>query len=605
MIRSEAQQRIWHQRQRSTYLTMSDGVQLAVDIWLPFPTKKQDRFPVILELTRYWREFEGAPDKERVLYFNQHGYGYACFDVRGSGASTGFRRAEIGVEEVNDFAPIIDWLASQPWCNGAVVTQGISYVGNTAEIAMFEAPTALKATCPQFTDFDLYAFLLFPGGLPNMGFLNPWSESVLALDLNCPSDSIPVLAHLVGTRVKPVGSDSDGGILVSAIQDHQKNIPVTEQLCNIVYRDDFESEIFSLEENKPYQWVSPYQLRNNARWQEIPSFHWGSFADAGTAAGVIARFMCSSAPMRAVVGYWSHGLNHDANPFTPKDTPVNPDFEQCCAVKEAFLRPLKQVEGQDIKLLTERALYYFTAGQDVWKKTDTWPPVGVQMECWYLSENARLAMEKPENEEGVDKYTVNFGVGTGAFGRWYQMDTVYYGDRAEADKLLLTYTSLPLEHDIEVTGHPVVNLYMASSESDGAVIVYLESVAPDGQVTMLTEGNLRLLHRKISSEEPPYPTFGPYHTFKKQDAEPMADGQTELVELVMLPLSVQIKKGHAIRIAIAGHDKDYFKRIPENGTPDYSIFRQKSTASHINLPVNYSKKSPLESPFMFDFLSVK
>lgn len=134
---------------------------------------------------------------------------------------------------------------------------------------------------------------------------------------------------------------------------------------------------------------------------------------------------------------------------------------------------------------------------------------------------------------------------------------VDYGDRAVADKGLLTYTSSPLNRDVEITGHPVINLKISSSESDGAVIAYLEDVAPGGKVTMLTRGQLRLIHRKNSSEKPPYPIFGPYHTF--EDASPMRRGEVAEVSFGLLPLSVKVKKGHALRVAISGHDKVMLK----------------------------------------------
>lgn len=574
------------------YISMPDGTKIAMDIWLPEVSEAQQLVPVILELTRYWRAIENQKIKDSILFFNQHGYGYASADVRGTGASTGHRQAEIGVEEVKDFSIIINWLANQPWCNGAVITQGSSYVGNTAEIAMLDAPQSLKAAIPQFTDFDLYALLLFPGGLPNIGFLNPWSDGVRALDVNCPLESIPVFSELAGAHIKPVDDDQDKVTLQQAITEHRDNVPVAAQLANIIYRDDFEAERLSPRENAPHHWVSPYQLRNNLRWREIPSLHWGSFVDAGTAAGLISRFMCSSSPMCAVIGYWSHGLSHDANPFKSKGYLVKPDLNEVLLAKESFLRPLKQQHTINDDLLSERVLHYFTAGEDRWKKTSSWPPLGTRMQHWYLSENASLSTSSPQVPAGSDRYQVRFDVGSGSFGRWYQMDAVYYENRAQADEALLTYTSAPLEKTIEITGHPIVHLQMSSSTSDGAVIVYLEAVAPDGKVVMLTEGNLRLLHRKVSSKTPPYPIFGPYHTFRKEDAELMEPGDVSSVDFVMLPLSVTVDKGYSLRITIAGHDKDYFKRIPESEFQVYKIYRNKQWASSVEIPILENKLVP-------------
>lgn len=57
-----------------------------------------------------------------------------------------------------------------------------------------------------------------------------------------------------------------------------------------------------------------------------------------------------------------------------------------------------------------------------------------------------------------------------------------YPDRAREDRRLLTYTSAPLECDIEITGYPIVTMYAASTEADSAFFVYLEDVDEKGVV---------------------------------------------------------------------------------------------------------------------------
>ncbi len=51
------------------------------------------------------------------------------------------------------------------------------------------------------------------------------------------------------------------------------------------------------------------------------------------------------------------------------------------------------------------------------------------------------------------------------------------------------------------------------------------------------------------------------------------------------PISVLIKKGHRIRVAIAGADKDTFARIPAEGTPTITVLRNKTRALFIDLPI--------------------
>src|SRR5436189_2383349 len=40
---------------RSLYLTMRDGVKIAIDLILPKPLTAEDKLPTIMHMTRYWR----------------------------------------------------------------------------------------------------------------------------------------------------------------------------------------------------------------------------------------------------------------------------------------------------------------------------------------------------------------------------------------------------------------------------------------------------------------------------------------------------------------------------------------------------------------------
>lgn len=603
------------ERNFATYIDMPDGTKIAADIWLPENRLHGTKIPVLVELTRYWRIAEGQTPVERVEFFNQEGFAYAIVDGRGSGASFGVRETEQSVSEAKDFHHVIEWLANQPWSNDAVITTGVSYPGNTAEFSMIDAPEALRATIPRFTDFDWYTSLFFPGGLPNRGFLQPWSQGVQALDLNETSEIQkihPVFESYKDRRVKPVDSDHDGSLLRQALKEHRSNVSLADLMKTVVYRDDF--KVASTLQDSDDSLITPYRFQSNSRLKSIPSYHWASFFDAGTAAGAIARFSASTAPMKVVIGYWTHGAYKDTNPYNPVDSELSPSIEKQYRSMSEFLAPLKKYgrPGNDSAFgsmessLDERALYYFTAGENVWKRTSVWPPNGTTMERFYFSQGTSLSAQKPTETIGRDQYQVDFSVGTGGSTRWStQMGgpDVDYGDRAEADKRLLTYTSSALTRDVEITGHPVINLKMSSTEPDGAVIAYLEDVAPDGKVTMLTEGELRLIHRKKSSEEPPYPMFGPYHTFERKDAMPMRRGEVADVSFALLPLSVTVKKGHALRVALSGHDKDNFERVPKSGVPRYTFHRNVDAASFIDIPMMSTESetgtaaSVLDNPF--------
>jgi hypothetical protein len=96
---------------------------------------------------------------------------------------------------------------------------------------------------------------------------------------------------------------------------------------------------------------------------------------------------------------------------------------------------------------------------------------------------------------------------------------------------------------------------------------------------------LRALHRKVSSEAPPYKQFVPFHSFQRKDALPVMPGEAMELRFGLLPTSMLFKKGHRIRVAVAGQDKSVFARIPADGTPTVTLERSQSRASFIELPV--------------------
>jgi putative CocE/NonD family hydrolase len=147
----------------------------------------------------------------------------------------------------------------------------------------------------------------------------------------------------------------------------------------------------------------------------------------------------------------------------------------------------------------------------------------------------------------------------------------------------LTYTTDPLESPLEVTGHPVIHLWVNSSANDGDFFVYLTDVSSDDLSMYVTEGKLRASHRALSAA--PYDNFGlPYHPSNEAD---IADLPGEPVELVfdLLPTSYVFDAGHRIRVTITGADKDNLSTPVLDPPPTVSVYRDAEHASYIELPV--------------------
>ena len=315
--------------------------------------------------------------------------------------------------------------------------------------------------------------------------------------------------------------------------------------------------------------------------------------DAGTAAGVLKRFRTWRTPQLAVIGPWSHGGRHPASPYLPTETPTDPNSEtQSLETVRFFNWYLRRIDTG----IPERLLLYYTMGEEVWKSTPTWPPVGSSPVRWYLAPAGSLGDDPPDADAGADAYTVDYEATSGTANRWYTQrggGDVIYPDRASADPGLLTYSSGPLDRDVEITGFPTVTLYVSSTATDGAFFAYLEAVDPSGGVTYLTEGQIRALHRRISDAEPQYDVPVPRHSFEHADGAPLVPGEITRLSFGLLPTSVVVRRGHRLRLAIAGADKDTFARIPPSGPPPVvTVQRNRQYSSHIDLSIVERRASP-------------
>ncbi|MBZ0253766.1 MAG: CocE/NonD family hydrolase, partial [Candidatus Methylomirabilis sp.] len=172
---------------RSLYLTMRDGVRIAVDLHLPGDLRAGEKVPTILRQTRYGRSVEPRALWKRLraerlfdVYartrarFLAHGYAWVDADVRGSGASFGRYRHPWTPEEIADGA-VRPGLARDPVRDlAAVGATGISYDGNAAEFLLANAHPAVRAVAPRACHFDTYADVAFPGGLHQKWFTEAW-----------------------------------------------------------------------------------------------------------------------------------------------------------------------------------------------------------------------------------------------------------------------------------------------------------------------------------------------------------------------------------------------------------------------------------------------
>jgi putative CocE/NonD family hydrolase len=583
---------------RSLYLRMRDGISLALDLRLPAPLSSGERVPTLLIQSRYWRSIELRlpfkwflepnamnPDfREYARFFTGQGYALVNVDVRGTGASFGCWEYPWHEDTIQDSFEIVEWIVTQPWSNGNVGGLGISYLGTTAELLVACCHPAVKASAAMFSHPDAFSDIAFPGGILNQRFVKAWGAMDETLDRNQVPREYGLIARLMIKGVNPVPRHK--AMLDQAVQDHCSNGGIYRFARGLTFRDQVIPDI-----NGSMQSLLVERHLNMIRLSGAPICGYGSWMDAGTADAVIRRFLSLDSASMAVIGAWDHGGQRSASPYRPPTKPGNPPLKSQWAELVSFFDPYLKPESAGDRHGSEKILHYFTMGEEKWKVTSKWPPAGMVRQRWYLSVENSLSLEMPE-ELGRDEFTVDFRATTGLTNRWWELGPAHnqgtaYPNRREAGRFMLTYLTPPFERDLEICGYPVIHLYISSSEKDGAFFVYLEDVDESGRVRYITEGELRALHRKISADPGPYNLQVPYHSYLESDALPLTPGEVAELHFGLLPTSVLVRRGHRLRLGIAGHDHGTFIRIPSQGTPNLTFLRGPDYPSSIEFPAAF------------------
>lgn len=567
----------------SFYLPMRDGTRIAVGLWYPGGHIPDNRVPVVLVQTRYGRagifiHSEGGHYSDLL----KAGYAVAVVDTRGSTASFGPRNVELSPEELSDMDELIRYFKSQPWSNGEVFATGVSYMADTADLAT-ASPAHLTGAVIREADFDAYLDLFYPGGVSNDFMMTQWGDDTIRRDLGRsvdPSLHYDCMARVgdcakIWPRLQPVDSDGDFRLVREAIAGRKHWQP--DDYRDVSFRDDPARNGFTL-----FQLSPAAHLPAIAR-EAVPAQYWGSWMDAGTADSALTRYRSlPRVPMQVWITANNHGGDTFSDPFFPGDAAPLPGLDTQWSAIRQFLSDVRAHRA------IPREIHYYVLGTKQYETSSSWPPKGFAATEFRFAPDHRLAPIGPRNADGLDTYRVDFTATTGEATRWTAQLGVAaaYKDRRPDDAKLLTYTSAPFPKDMELAGTPVVTLYVATATSDPAFFVYLEDVAPDGRVTYITEGLFRALNRKPA--EPgilPYAQDPPASSFLRKDAMPMPAGVATKIAFPTYPVAVLIRKGHSLRVAIAGADASTFRRYSDGKPDTWTIARTADQPSGIMVPL--------------------
>nr|MBO2488672.1 peptidase S15 [Gammaproteobacteria bacterium] len=543
----------------SQYVTMRDGVRLAVDIYRPARDGRavDEKFPVVWVHTPYRRAFRDAngevvpaSDALLLLPLIKHGYVIAVVDTRGRGASFGARRGFQDRTEALDAYEMTEWLAKQPWSTGAVGIAGCSYVGGSAYHAATTMPPHLRAVAAGCTDFDKYGFVS-RGGITAQFNTRPENPE-----------------QDFGQGVLPVDEDTDGSLVRAAIEAHKRGTPMAELWRGMRYRDDV----------SPLLGVPFWKEASVATYIEeiersgVGLFIWGNWFDEGSFEAILA-FNNLRNPRKLWMGSWGHCQTGD--------------FPMSIELLRFFDHFLKGVDnGWD----REPPIYFRTTNAEPgkeWRTAERWPLPEARTHTLRLAGQAKpgepgLLTASTTSTGGADAFTVDYSPKCAN-----PQDAYFMMWPCVIDNHGLSYVTAPLARDAHIAGHPVADIWMSATTPDADLFVYLEDVAPNGAITIVTHGRLRASHR--GEQSPPYRDYMglPYHSGERAAAEPLVPGEPARMRLDLLPTSTIIKAGHRLRLTVAGADpRQRTRNVQFNPPPTIHILHDAALhVSQLSLPV--------------------
>jgi putative CocE/NonD family hydrolase len=368
-----------------------------------------------------------------------------------------------------------------------------------------------------------------------------------------------------GGAAAPVDGDAGGATVRAAVAEHAANPDLLVALRGMEYSDD----------SVPGFGVPPADfgipgVRAALARAKVPELVIASWYDAATVFGVLQRYKDVAVPQRVVIVATNHGGGRTADPYGAPAANAAGSLGPQLRLAFAFFQPFLVDATPGIP--APNSITYFTVGENAWKTTAAWPPAGVAAARWYLGAARRLT---PAAARGVTESLPLAAVTTGSHSVWLSQLTgedVVLSEVAQAANAAPAYTTLPLAESIEVTGVAELRLEMSAPIADPSVVAFLLAVAPDGTAYELSQGALRLIHRKLA------PSQLTLHTFSRRDALTVVPNAPLDVPIALVPLSATVPKGYRLRIALASGERPVLA-----ATPPYTA--RVAGTSYLSLPI--------------------
>jgi uncharacterized protein len=505
-------------------IPVDDGIVLRCDVFRPLDDKPH---PVIMSYGPYgkwlhfsdgfapqWERFKKAYPEVLCNSSNQYqnfevndperfvpdGYVIIRVDSRGTGRSPGFLDIW-SAREARDFYHCIEWAATQPWSNGKVGLSGISYLAmNQWQVAALQPPhLTAMFVCEGASDY--YREMTHHGGI-----LCTFSKVLYG----------PAIVSVQHGRGKRGFQSRINGEWVSG--------PATlteEQLGS--NRRDWHADCIANGLASDQFWTSRLPDFSKIKVPFLSLANWGG--QGLHLRGNIEGYLESASPQK-----WLeiHGREHWIEYYTDYGVDLQKRF---------FGHFLKGEDTGWSKQPRVQILVRHAGDSYVGRHEKEWPLARTQWTKFYLN--------------GVDYSLTTQSVSDSA--------SVTYRGMSDG----VTFLTLPLSENTEITGPIAVKLFVSSATEDADLFVVVRAFSPDfreltfqGHIdphTTIAQGWLRASHRRLDVKRSlPY---RPYHSH--DEIQKLTPGEVYEVDVEVWPTCVVVPKGYRLALSIRGKDYMY------------------------------------------------
>lgn len=530
-----------------------DGVELQAAVYRP---AHGGACPALFAASPYRFDNNSLPASPQFLwretgpieFYVARDYAYVHLDLRGCGRSGG----EFGFldrKEQEDLYDAVEWIAQQDWCTGKVGGIGQSYYCMVQWLLGALAPPSLACVAAHDGLTDVYRAACYHGGIPCDFFPGHWwyqNRFINRFPANGPS------------RVQA----TDLGAMVAA-----------HPLYDDFWRERSASEVLD---------KITVPLFSSGVWGKM-MLHTRGNIDGFLRARGAKKLRMSAAP-----NAWAAAAEFSSPHFHEKV--MAPFYDH-------------YLKGEETSWTSRPIVEYAVRASDVVRTATQWPPESVTYRPYYLSfERSQSVISlndgslesKPAAEDTSTSYSypdpgwVSGVVGFGPQGPAGGFDPA---------RRVLTFTTAPLQEDVEIAGPIKLVLYASSSATDTDFIVKVSDQRPQDEderakglnpgYEIVSRGWLRASHRGL---DPARSTaLVPYHPHDREEL--LVPHQLYRFEISIEPQAYRFKKGNRIRLEIANGDSAVTEALwPHYYRPDRigrdTIYHDAERPSALILPVD-------------------